>query len=74
MANLKAVLNGSEPWYVESWYIDDIIANLPDGVEPTEENLRKALDAVEFVFEDKSERNEMLADILYAEFEVVLDG
>ena len=49
--------------------IDDIIANLPDGVEPPEENLRKALDAVKFVFEDKSERNEMLADILYTEFE-----
>ena len=69
MANMKAVLNGSEPWYTESWYIDDIIANLPDGVEPTEENLRKAFDAVKYVFEDQSERNEMLADILYAEFE-----
>ena len=54
----RANLNG-DVWYEEYWTLDDIIENLPEGVEPTERNLEIALKNVNGIF-DQEYRNEVL--------------
>lgn len=52
-----------EPWYTENWYMEDLKNALESAeVEVTEENLKKLLKECKNVFDDKTMRNEMLAD------------
>lgn len=52
-----------QPWYTENWYVEDLENALEGaGVEVTEENLNKLLLGCQGIFDDKTMRNEMLAD------------
>lgn len=52
-----------QPWYTENWYIEDLENALENaGVEVTEENLNKLLLGCRGIFDDKTDRNEMLVD------------
>lgn len=49
------------PWYQENWYEEDLVEALENnGLEPTDENLRRLKEAAIPVFDDKSARNEIL--------------
>lgn len=64
--------NASEeekPWYIEKWYDDDLIGALEYRViEPTDENIEMLRDACKEIFNDKSERNEMIDAKVYELF------
>ena len=52
-----------QPWYTESWYMEDLENALKDaGIEVTEENLKKMLLGCRGIFDDKTVRNEILED------------
>lgn len=52
-----------QPWYTENWYVEDLENALDSaGVEVTEENLKKLLLGCRNIFDDKTMRNEMLAE------------
>lgn len=51
------------PWYTENWYMEDLENALESaGIEVTEKNLDKLLLGCRGIFDDKTARNEMLAD------------
>lgn len=57
----ETVVFSGKPWYTESWYDEDIAAAMEAaGVVVTQANLAKARDKCRAIFDDKSERNEML--------------
>ena len=50
-------------WYVEKWYDEDLINALKEiGVTASEKNLERLKSECLHIFDDKSTRNEMLAD------------
>lgn len=52
-----------QPWYTENWYMEDLENALESAeIEVTEENLNKLLLGCRGIFDDKTMRNEMLAD------------
>lgn len=52
------------PWYTENWYDTDLENALENaGVEVNEENLAAMKEACQKVFDDKSERNEILCHV-----------
>ena len=52
-----------QPWYTESWYMEDLENALESvGIEATEENLEKMLLGCRTIFDEKTMRNEMLTD------------
>ena len=52
-----------QPWYTENWYMEDLENALESaGIEVTEENWGKLLQGCQGIFDDKTVRNEMLAD------------
>ena len=52
-----------QPWYTEYWYMEDLENALEAaGIEVTVENLQKLLTGCKSIFDDKTERNEMLID------------
>lgn len=54
----------SECWYQEKWYDEDLEAVLTDyDIPVTKENVEKLKSACEDIFDDKSERNNMLKQI-----------
>lgn len=54
-------LNDSDPWYMELWEMNDLYNAMREAEVPlTEENIDKALNAVKGIFDDYSDRNEML--------------
>lgn len=63
-------MSGTEkPWYVERWYNEDLTAAMEStGVQVTKENLMRMKEACKGIFDDKSVRNEMLADKAYELF------
>lgn len=55
--------NSEEAWYTEKWYEEDLISALKEaGIEISEKNLERMKTACQHIFDDKSTRNEMLAD------------
>lgn len=55
--------SSEQPWYTENWYVGDLENVLESaGIEVTEENLGKLLQGCQGIFDDKTVRNEMLAD------------
>ncbi len=61
--NPDAIDGDEEPWYTEKWYTEDL-KNALEGaeIEITEENLEKLRAGCRNIFDDKSERYEMLLD------------
>lgn len=58
-----------EPWCVERWYEEDLaVAMESAGVEITDANIRKMREVCKGIFDDKSTRNEILADKAYELF------
>ncbi|WP_373125092.1 hypothetical protein [Blautia producta] len=56
-------------WYVERWSDGDITATLEDlGIETSLENIQRACSSVTGIFADKTDRNEMLKEVLEKEF------
>ncbi len=54
---------GNSYWYKEAWNDEDLRAALENaGAEVTEENVKKLKQECLHIFDDKSERNEMLAN------------
>lgn len=50
-------------WYIEKWYDEDLIGTLEEiGVTVSEENIERLKLECLHIFDDKSARNEMLAD------------
>lgn len=67
----KLVLS-DEPWYVEKWYEEDLLAAMENArVHITRENLDKMKAACKDIFEDKTSRNEILEDKARELFEEV---
>lgn len=63
--NRKPCPNPDEVWYTEKWLYQDIIYALEDADVPaTEENIFLVESRVKKGFDDKSDRNEMIADIV----------
>lgn len=61
-----------EPWYVEKWNEEDLIAAMEKAkAHITRENLDKMKAACKDIFEDKTSRNEMLEDKARELFEEV---
>ena len=57
-------------WYVETWCDQDIINAMEDqGVEVTPEKLEQVKEQVIPLFDDKTERNEQIADVVWELFE-----
>lgn len=57
-------------WYTEKWSDDDITACLEElGIECSEQNIARARHAVRGIFEDKTDRNELLSQWIENEFE-----
>lgn len=55
--------SAEQPWYTENWYMEDLENALRSaGVEATEEKLEKLLLECRNIFDDKTARNELLAD------------
>lgn len=55
--------NSEIPWYTENWYREDLVEALEFlQIPATEENVEKLLDECRHIFDDKSERNEMLVN------------
>lgn len=53
----------NEPWYVEEWYDEDIEAALKaGGYDITDENIAYVKKHIMHIFDDKSDRNEQLAN------------
>lgn len=62
-ANKIGCVSVEQPWYTENWYMDDLENALESAeIEATEENLNKLLLGCQGIFDDKTARNEMLAD------------
>lgn len=62
-ANKIGCGSAEQPWYTENWYMEDLENALKSaGIEVTEENLNKLLLGCQGIFNDKTARNEMLAD------------
>ena len=62
MCDYDAEISNEEPWCVERWYDDDLISTMRvEGIPVTKENLDKFREHCRHIFDDKSERNEMLA-------------
>lgn len=58
-----------KPWYVEEWYDEDIIEAMKDlDIEVTEQSLERAKKAVTGIFDEKSDRNELLKQWIENEF------
>lgn len=58
-----------KPWCIELWYDEDLAAAMDSvGVPVTHENLSKMRKGCKGIFDDKSDRNEMLADKAYELF------
>lgn len=57
----EKVVFSKMPWYTERWYDEDLAAAMTEaGIPVTQENLNKARDACRTIFDDKTERNEIL--------------
>lgn len=70
--NCRNPVLSDEPWYVEKWNEEDLIAAMERAkVHITRENLDKLKDACKDIFEDKTLRNEMLEDKASELFEEV---
>ena len=53
----------NEPWYVEEWYDEDIEAALKaGGYDVTDGNIAYVKKHIMHIFDDKSDRNEQLAN------------
>ena len=66
----EAVIFSGKPWYTESWYDEDIAAAMEAaGVAVTQANLDKAREKCRMIFDDKSERNEMLKGMIESIFD-----
>lgn len=62
-------ITSNDAWYVESWFDGDIEEALQIlDIPYTEENLRKAKRILRGIFDDKSDRNEMIVQVLGSEF------
>lgn len=58
------VCNMSKYWYIEKWYDEDLEVALKEaGIPITKENIIKLKTACKGIFDDKSERNNMLCQI-----------
>lgn len=67
----EAVIFSDKPWYTENWYDEDIAAAMKAaGVVVTQANLEKAREGCRSIFDDKSERNEMLKCMIESIFEM----
>ena len=65
--------NNSNTWYTEIWTDEDLINALEYRyIEPTEENVSKLREACKGMFDDKSDRNEMIDDKVCELFDVDL--
>lgn len=63
----------SSIWYKEIWTDEDLIGALQYRyIEPTEENVSKLREACKGMFDDKSDRNEMIDDKVCELFEAFL--
>lgn len=63
------MFGNTKPWCIECWYDEDLAAAMDlAGVPVTNENLSKMRNACKGIFDDKSVRNEMLADKAYELF------
>ena len=68
LEHLAYVLVGIEAseqntWYIEKWYDEDLINVLKEiGITASEKNLERLKSECLHIFDDKSTRNEMLAD------------
>ena len=57
------MFENEKTWYVECWYDEDLAIALDTNEIPvTAENISKMRNACKGIFDDKSARNEMLAD------------
>lgn len=55
--------SNKKSWCIERWYDEDLAVALDANKIPvTEENIKKMRNACKGIFDDKSGRNEMLAD------------
>lgn len=63
------MFGNKKPWYVERWYDEDLAAALDTAEVPvTSENISKMRRACKGIFDDKTGRNEILADKAYELF------
>lgn len=59
-----------EVWYTETWVDQDIVDALEDqNIEATQERLEQVKERVIPLFDDKTERNEQIADVVWELFE-----
>lgn len=59
-----------EVWYTETWVDQDIVDALEDqNIEATQERLEQVKKRVIPLFDDKTERNEQIADVVWELFE-----
>lgn len=66
---MSIYVNRTEPWYTENWYDEDIEAALEAlGITINENTMGIARKTLEGIFDDKSERNEIIHDCLYIAF------
>lgn len=67
---LHKAMPDPEAWYVETWCDQDIINAMEEqGVEVTPEKLEQVKEQVIPLFDDKTERNEQIADVVWELFE-----
>lgn len=58
-----------EVWYTETWVDQDIVDALEDqNIEATQERLEQVKERVIPLFDDKTERNEQIADVVWELF------
>lgn len=57
------------PWYEEAWYEADIEEALEElGIEPSEKAILKSKEILSGIFDDKSDRREMIVEVLGNKF------